>query len=314
MADDSNDYVPGPLDELVPGLRQKTERLKALPVHPRIVHARSPGGDRTIVLASFAAPASARAFHAALKPLVEAALLAELSRPAGELIEDDSRLSGLELYTFAESPLALAPALSPFALEQASLDHPSVHAALALLRHEARRVDPAPPDEASARYTAPLLRAAHPLAAPLARKLRDAAPHDPWGARPGVLARMCADQLAALGYPGVEPTREGIERLEAVVVPSGHGALRWIEPLLFQALCDLVAVAATVTFARPVQWGVCEPDPDTQLAPPPVLLVERDGESFHVPLGEHVLRWCVMPSALGEQIPTLGAWAEHEFT
>ncbi|HEX5659511.1 MAG TPA: hypothetical protein VFX59_20085, partial [Polyangiales bacterium] len=74
------------------------------------------------------------------------------------------------------------------------------------------------------------------------------------------------------------------------------------------------AVAATVTFARPVQWGVCEPDPDTQLAPPPVLLVERDGEAFHVPLGEHVLRWCVMPTVLGEEIPTLGAWAEHEFT
>ncbi|HEY6881998.1 MAG TPA: hypothetical protein VI299_28410 [Polyangiales bacterium] len=314
MADDSDSYVPGPLDDLLPGLRQKTERLPGLPVHPRVVHARSPGGDRTIVVASFAVPASVRAFHAALKPLVEAALLSELSRPAGELIEDDTRVDGLELYTFAEAPFALEPALSPFALEQASLDHPRAHAALALLRHEARRVDPSPPDEAHARYAAPFARSAHPLASPLARKLREAAPKDAWGVRPGVLARMCADQLAALGYAGVEPTREGIERLEAVIVPDAHAALRWIEPLLFQALCDLVAVAATVTFGRPVQWGVCEVDPDTQLAPPPLLLVERDGESFHVPLGEHVLRWCVMPKALGEAIPTLGAWAEHEFT
>jgi hypothetical protein len=314
MADDSDSYLPGPLDDLVPGLRQKTERLPALPVHPRVVHARAQGGDRTIVLASFAAPASLRAFHAGLKPLIEAALLAELSRPASELVEDDSRLSGLELYTFTGASFALLPALTPFALEPASLDHPNAHLALALLRHEARRVDPAPPDEASARYVAPLARSAHPLAAPLARKLRDAAPKEAWGVSPGVLARMCADQLAALGYAGVEPTRAGIERLEAVIVPAAHGTLRWVEPLLFQALCDLVAVAATVTFGRPVQWGVCEPDPDSQLSPPPVLLVERDGESFHVPLGEHVLRWCVMPSALGEQIPTLGAWAEHEFT
>ncbi len=314
MADDSDNFVPGPLDDLVPGLRQKTERIKALPVHPRVVHARANNGDRTIVLASFAAPASLRAFHAGVKPLLEAALLAELSRPANELVEDDSQLAGLELYTFVDAPFALEQALSPFALERASLDHPSAHAALALLRHEARRVDPAPPDEASARFVAPFARAGHALATPLTRKLRDAAPKEAWGTQPGILARMCADTLAALGYPGVEPTREGIERLEAVVIPQAHGALRWIDPLLFQALCDLVAVAATVTFGRPVQWGVCEPDPDTQLAPPPVLLVERDGESFHVPLGEHVLRWCVMPSALGEQIPTLGAWAEHEFT
>jgi hypothetical protein len=314
MADDFDSYVPGPLDDLVPGLRQKTERLPALPVHPRVVHARAPGGERTIVVASFAAPASVRAFHAALKPLVEAALLAELSRPAGELVEDDSQLAGLELYTFVESPPALIHALTPFALEPASLDHPSSRSPLALLRHEAQRVDPAPRDEASARYRAPFTRSVHPLAAPLARKLRESAPKDPWGVRPGVLARLCADQLDALGYPGVEPTRAGIERLEAVVVAQQHGALRWMEPLLFQALCDLVAVAATVTFGRPVQWGVCELDPDTQLAPPPLLLVERDGDSFHVPLGEHVLRWCVMPTALGEDIPSLGAWAEHEFT
>jgi hypothetical protein len=314
MGDDTDSFVPGPLDDLVPGLRQKTERLKALPVHPRVVHARTTSGDRTIVVASFAAPANVRALHAALKPLIEAALLAELSRPAAELVEDDSRLVGLELYTFADAAFPLAPALTPFALERASLDHPSVHAALALLRQEARRVDPEPADEATARYVAPLAGSTHPLAAPLARKLRGAAPKEPWGARPGVLARMCADQLAALGYPGVEPTRAGIERLEAVIVPEAHGALRWIEPLLYQALCDLVAVAATVTFGRPVQWGVCEPDADTQLAPPPVLLVERDGDSFHVPLGEHVLRWCVMPTVLGEEIPTLGAWAEHEFT
>jgi hypothetical protein len=319
MADDSDSYVPGPLDQLVPGLRQKVERTRALPVHPRVVHARAPAAapadeERTIVLASFAAPASVRALHAALKPLVEAALLSELSRPAAELREDPSQLNGVELYTFVAASFEIAPALSPFALERVSLDHPHVHTALALLRREARLVEPQPPDEPLARYRAPFARSAHPLAAPLASALREAAPPDPWGSQPGVLARSCADRLSALGYPGVEPTRQGIERLEAVVLGSDYGVVRWMEPLLFQALCDLVAVAAAATYGRPVQWGVCEPDPETQLSPPPVLLVERDGDSFHVPLGEHVLRWCVMPSAIGESIPSLGAWAEHEFT
>jgi len=314
MPDDSDHFVPGPLDQFAPGLRKKAERFAALPVHPRVVHARAPSGDRTIVLASFAPPVSVRALAAALKPVVEAALLAELCRPAGELAADDSTLAALELYTFGDTPLDCTPAFALYGMKPASLDDLGTRAPLALLRREAQLVDGEVQDEARSRFRAPLVRSPHPLAARVARSLREAAPKEPWGTTPGALARLCADQLAALGYEGVEPTRLGIERLEAVVVHRGEGVLRWIEPILFQALCDLIAVAATVTFERPVQWGVCEPDEDTKLAPPPVLLAERDGESFHVPLGEHVLRWSVMPSTPGEDIPTLGAWAEHEFS
>jgi hypothetical protein len=314
MPDDSDSFVPGPLHQFAPGLYKKAERFAALPVHPRVVSARAASGERTLVLASFAPPVSVRALAAALKPVVEAALLAELSRPAGELAEDDSTLSALELFAFRETPLDCAPAFALYGLLQAPLSDATTHGALALLRREAHLVDGDVSDEACQRLRAPLVRSSHPLAARLARSLREAAPKEAWGATPGALARLCADQLRALGYEGVEPTRAGIERLEAVVVHRTGGVLRWIEPVLFQALCDLIAVAATVTFERPVQWGVCEPDEETKLAPPPVLLAERDGESFHVPLGEHVLRWCVMPSAPGEDIPTLGAWAEHEFT
>jgi hypothetical protein len=109
------------------------------------------------------------------------------------------------------------------------------------------------------------------------------------------------------------PTRAGIECLEAIVVQTGAGVIRWIEPLIFQALCDLIAVMAASQPGLDVEWGVCDPDPESGLSPPPVLRVQRDGDAFHVPLAEHVLRWCVMPVAPGESVPTLGAWAEHEF-
>ena len=314
MANDSPSYVPGPLDQFVPGLRQKAERWPALPVHPRVVHARAPGGERSIVLASFAEPVSVRALHGALKPLIEAALLAELSRPCGELVEDPSPLVALELYVFCAPAFDLAPMLSLFGLKPAPLDEASAHGPLSLLRRESQFVDGHVPDEAVARYRASFVCSSHPLARELARGMRELCPREPWGSKPGALARACADQLTSLGYPALEPTREGIERLEAVLVPAEHGVVRWLDPLLYQALCDLVAVSATVTFGRPVQWGVCEPDDETKLAPPPVLLAERDGDSFHVPLGAHVLSWCVMPRFESETIPTLGAWAEHEFT
>ena len=313
MADDAHHATPGFPAKLVPGLRRKPERMSALPVHPRGVHAQRRPGQRSIVAASFAPAAGVRALHAALKPLLEAALLAELSRPGGELVDDESRLAGIELFAFTPQPFDPAPALTPFALMPAPLDDATARPAIALLRREAQLVTGHVPDEPCARFSASLLRSPHPLAAELARGLRASVPAAAWGEQPGVLARTAADTLEALGHAGVGPTRAGIERLEEVVVHQTPGVVRWIDPLLFQALCDLLAVYA-VSAGLSVEWGICDPDPDTALAPPPLIRVARQGESFHVPLGEHVLCWCVMPSVRGETIPSLGAWAEHEFT
>lgn len=313
MADDDESFIPGPLDELVPGLRKRSERYPALPVHPRVVYARTPNGERNIVLASFAPAASARALHAALKRLVEAVLLAAVSRPKVELAPDERAPSALELYAFFAHPFEVGPALSPFALREAPLDEPSAHAASALLRREAQLVEGLVAAEPRARHRAPISASAHPCAAALELALREHGPDEPWGSQPGALARVCADQLARLGHAGVAPTRAGIERLEEVVVQRTPDAIRWIEPLSFQALCDLIAVTATVQYGREVEWAVCDPDEESKLAPPPLIRVAGKGESFHVPLGEHVLRWCMMPRAAAEEIPSLGAWAEHEF-
>ncbi len=317
MGERFDGFVPGPLDQLAPGLRRRAERWPALPVHPRVVYAQPPGGSRSIVLASFRAAASARALHAALKPQVEAALLAELSRPPAELVTDASAPCALELYALAAFPFDPTPALAPFAFALAPLDDASARHALALLRREAQQVDGLAGDEARMRFRAPCARAAHALCEAFADGLRArASDWGVWGSQPGQLARAGADLLRELGYAGVEPSRSGIERLEAVIVPEASDVLRWIDPLSFQALCDLVAVTATVCFGRAVQWGVCEPDPDSGLAPPPVLRVEAKSERSEpvlLPLGEHVLRWCVMPRRQGETVPTLGAWAEHEF-
>src|SRR5262245_33885160 len=123
--DDSPAFIPGPLDELVPGLRTKGERLPALPVHPRVVRAQREDGSYALVMVSFAPPASVRAFHAALKPLVEATLLVELSRPPSAVKADAARLGSLELFVFYEPSFELAPALVPFAFERADLTAPA---------------------------------------------------------------------------------------------------------------------------------------------------------------------------------------------
>ena len=82
MAHDHGDsaYLPGPLDELVPGLRRKADKLPALPVHPRVVRPRRPDGTSSIVMLSFAAAHNVRTLHAALKPMVDLPIMAEIAQ------------------------------------------------------------------------------------------------------------------------------------------------------------------------------------------------------------------------------------------
>jgi hypothetical protein len=312
--DNGNDaYVPGPLDELFPGLRRKTERLPPLPVHPRVLRVPQPGGIRALALLSFGAAQSARALHAALKPMVEAALLSELCAPPAELAEGYARLSELALLMYVPQPFEAGQALAPFALAPVELAAPQQASLLAHARREAQSLAQPMPEEPCACYRAAVLRSTYPLAGALHQALLQQGPRGAWGREPGRLARALADWLTTQGLPAITPTRAGIEQLESIVVQPAAGAIRWIEPLIFQALCDLIAVMAASQPNIEVEWGVCEPDPESGLPPPPVLRVQRGADTFHVPLAEHVLRWCVMPVQPGENIPTLGAWAEHEF-
>jgi hypothetical protein len=305
-------YQKGPLDELVPGLRKKQERLPPLPVHPRIVRPSLANGTHAIVLLSFRKAENVRGFHAALKPMIEAALLSELCMPRARL-SSYSRLSELVLLMFEAQPFDPAPALSPFGLEAVQLELHESAQILALARREARTLSESVPDDPIAAYRVRAVSGQHPLAERLHEALLAYGPEGAFGREPGRMARTAADWLLTQAeYPGVAPTRAGIERLESLVVTNQRGVLRWLEPLVFQALCDLVAVLGASQPHLHVEWGVSEPD-EQDVAPPPVLRVTREDETFHVPLGEHVLRWCIMPTRAGEQVPTLGAWAEHEF-
>ncbi len=313
MVDTQGDsFVPGPLDELVPGLRVRAARWPALVAHPRVSRVTNDAGRDVIVLASFAAAEGPRALHTACKPIVEAALLSTLSQPPSG---GRPPLSALELYCFVPFAFDPAPALAFLGFAPRPLGD-ATRRALALLRREAQLLEHPFAEDPSRLFRAEFAQPTSALAVAAAAALHESPAVGPWGATPGALSRRLTDVLDGLGFTGVEPTRDGIERLESILTHDTPLAIRWIDPLCFQALCDLVAVAAHATWGAQVEWAVCEPDPETGLAPPPLVRVykHRDRSSGHVPLAEHVLRWAMMPRQPGEQIPTLGAWAEHEFT
>jgi hypothetical protein len=135
---------------------------------------------------------------------------------------------------------------------------------------------------------------------------------DVWGHTPGgpsrLLTRLVEEDLG--GSLGAD--FDGLRRLEGWLVSRQVGPIRWIRPLLFQALCDYVGVAAQAVLRARVAWGECVPD-ESGLAPPPLFRVMRGGQPVHIPVGLHVVRWCVMPLREGEAVPSLAEWVVDEF-
>jgi hypothetical protein len=285
--------------------------VRVTAVHPRVLEINEPGEEAAWVLACWRDPGGAKALHAALRPRIEATLLAALSTPAGMLRERPVRQESLRLALFPEIDGA-REAVRAFGLQKDAGDDATWQRALAHLRGEAQTLGTGAGDTPSSTWTARLARADGIDA--VEARLCDATPDDEvWGADPGAPSRRLAAALASEGHPAFEPDLDGLRALEPVVVPQVRGPIRWIPPLVFQALCDLVCVVIERDCMKRPELAVCELD-DDGLAPPPLFrLAQRGGAHVHVPLGEELLRWCVMPARPGEDIPPLARWVAATF-
>jgi hypothetical protein len=133
-----------------------------------------------------------------------------------------------------------------------------------------------------------------------------------WGAAPGSPSGVLAELWRRLFSDEITPDPEGLRMVEALLVRREEGVVRWMPPLLYQAFCDLVGVVTVAAFGEPVQWAVCAPEPDG-FAPPPVFRIDGPSGQVHVPIGLHVLRWCIMPRLPGEDIPPFTDWLVSQY-
>ncbi len=256
-------------------------------------------------------PGGAEKTHAALRPLVEAALLVELSRPAASLPASALAPAALRFFAFADVP-RLDEAVAAFGLRRD--EAPALEdAALRAIRGEASASGREPPEAPLATYTAPVALPVNRRVAALQARLRASLGEAVFGAPPGGLFAKLNEALEAEGASGLAPIATSLDTLEHLLAGRPPGPLRWMPPLLFQALADAIGVIATQEFGRKVQWAECHAD-DEGVAPPPLLRSRgADGSWEHVPLGLHLLRWCVMPLQPGEQIPPLSEWMLDQF-
>ncbi|MEO0323680.1 MAG: hypothetical protein AAF447_12040 [Myxococcota bacterium] len=300
--------------ELPEGLKKPAPPVPRRAVHPRVMELPVPGNaaqpfDLALVL--WDDPGGPEKTHGALRPLVEAALLVELSRPAATLPAAAVSPASLRFFAYADVP-QLDEAVAAFGLRRDAA--PSLgEAALRALRGEASASGREPPEAPVATFTAPAALPAKPQVAALETRLRGNLGEAVFGAPPGGLFAKLNEALEAEGEAPLPPVAASLDTLEAMLAGRPPGPLRWMPPLFFQALADAIGVIAVQEFGQKVQWAECQPD-DEGVAPPPLVRSRGEGGSWeHVPLGLHLLRWCVMPLQAGERIPPLSEWMLDQF-
>jgi hypothetical protein len=297
----SRPTIGGPLGELLDGAPEPPDGTRSL-VHGRVLEV-AVGDGAAWVLASFEPAPDAPALHRAMKERVEALLLSELSRSAKSLREEGrKRYDRIWFASFAPLPPDADRALAPFGFRpiarSAGDDGAEFRGALAALRHEGGVDEPTALFEATIAH-GPTDAAHDALASALGDRV--------WGERPRLLFDRA---LAAFAITGNASAVSELELLETKVVSDATGVVRFIPPLLFQALAD-GAAAVVGELGREVQWA--ELHEEDGLAPPPLFRF-RDGSSWaHVPIGHELLRWCVMPLAPGERPPRFSEWIAQTF-
>ena len=236
-----------------------------------------------------------RKVHAGLRTRIERALLLELSRSPEERAHASS-LESVRLIAY-DNIDNLNAAFVAFALKPAKLEKSVRQWLVKRLRAIIPMLDE---DKLHARQVmAQPTSAAHDCEKRIADRLKAHAPA--WGSTPGIYA-----QALGLGLDFC-----ALDAFEAHHVSKETGVLRWIPPLCFQALCDLVGVLAVKEFGVKLSWSVAA-DETPELAHPPPHFRLADGRFF--PVAEVLMRWCIMPLQVGEHVPSLREWIIDAFT
>ena len=303
-----------PLDSLLPELSAQSPRVPRTALHSRILHLGPDEGDAW-VLALWADPGSAMELHTQVRNLLEATLLAHLCQTAeaGEAL--DRAPATIQLLAFCDVPYDMQGALHAFGLKRQ--DNTSLNQErIDLLRKEGTDAGWTVPAQPSSTWSVAINQPDpdEPITQ-IHRQLRERLEGDFWGNEPGAFSLTAAAFIKKDLDINLSPDGDSLDQLEAILVRNhAEGEIRWIPPILFQALCDFIGVITAGQWKHNVEWSLCEPD-DGTFAPPPIFRVTRSDNKRqeHLAIGQHLMRWCIMPRHAGEEIPSVREWLESEF-
>lgn len=303
-----------PLDALLPELSLQAPAIPKTTLHPRILELGPSEGDAWI-LALWSDPGSAQALHTQVKNLLEATLVAHLCRAPEAREALDRAPSSIQLLVFSTVAANIQTALRAFGFQheaQGTIGGDRLQTLIQEGRTNGWQVPDQPVSVWTVRIHQPndtdAISAIH-------RRVRERLEGDFWGNEPGRFSMAAASIFEQELDLKLMPDRAGLDAFESAIVPKNViNQIRWIPPILFQALCDFVGVVTAQLWKHNVEWALCEPD-EGVFCPPPVFRVTRSDnkKQEHLGIAQHLMRWCVMPILPGEEIPSIYEWLESEF-
>ncbi|RDV39468.1 hypothetical protein DV096_02540 [Bradymonadaceae bacterium TMQ3] len=116
-----------------------------------------------------------------------------------------------------------------------------------------------------------------------------------FGDRPGWPSKWLVEELSRAMQLELGPNVDGLERICALLIDTSPGELGWVEPVAFQAICDLLAVVLQASGRGQVEWASSPMDALSGLAPPPMARIRRAGSWRALELGRDVASTLLLP-------------------
>lgn len=301
-----------PLDSMLPELRapsrRSSEPIEARPIHLRLLEVRLEE-SREWALACWEDP-GAESLARDLNRFIRAVLLRELTRPFSQ-VQPDREFSALRLFVFTPLSPASVAALKSLHLKPALFVPDEYQERMAALRGEGAAAKVAVGERPELVFSLDISRHEpaidHKLAQAQCQMLAKIG-EEKWGETPGGPSRLMAIILKKHFGARITPSRDGLHALELFLTQQAPGALRWMQPALFLALCDFIGVILHSVYHLNVQWALCEPNPQG-VTPPPALGVRQKSGFKTLPIASLLVDWCVMPRA--EDSPALADRVEQ---
>lgn len=233
-----------------------------------------------------------------LRTLMEATLLAALSQLPARKQQIERLYISMSLLQFRPLPYDLEQGLGPLSFREMLPFNPDhFKARTEAFRPDALRTGTVLPSAPARIWSVPI----HTHRGTLGDQLRgiqgmmsDRMGPDVLGATPGGPSRLFADLAGRLLGTEITPTLEGLNNMELLLVQEEDSGIRWVPPLLFQALCDFIGVLLRASFGLGVEWALCEAGPNG-LPSPPMFRITAGQKRTMFPVGHWLLRRIVMP-------------------
>ncbi len=268
-------------------MRQDSENkdLQEAAVHPEVVTVSGDQSRRWCLAIWSTSPGEDKIIHG-IRGLVEATLLAAVSQPPTGYEEDRGVVNSLDAVFYERPDQALEKALGDQGFQEVkSLGmNAEEYEQFEVFQRRARRGGRQVADRPSALWRVDVVNSTDEDHG-LARIIAEAMEGQIWGQSPGWFSKVLCDALEKQrGQTAIGPDMEGLSTVESLLGVEAsvrEQAMVMIEPMIYQGLCDLVAVVIAQQSDLDVQWGSCPVDEESGLAPAPLIRARQTGENWH---------------------------------